>query len=561
MTPIPSPAHGGIAEQLEPLRARMRTTRPSVLAVSQTTLVLSPGDPLQGFQNSVQVILRWIAGRAGRRLPDQAWKGESFDLEEVGAQRVSAVALADPRYWAARLDDSDKNVPQRVWTTETSLGQSPEGGILFGARLTCVTRGESPPYERSLPGFVRQLIDLGYASLDGRRLNLAPWFIDSDAQVDSLLSLLRNRHRRADVIVFALPEQSEDPAQTLANADFVHQRTLGAAHVAIIGSAASFTLSDRVGKEFSVFRQAVRTYRAGFDEIRDQPFSHPLALPERIARWSPDGASTFEGFLVQQALANSVLGGDLEDRVPSFSTVRQAASRQNREAARAAGTDDKELLALALEENADLVKDLAAQKDDFEGLLSLAERDVRDARQEKAEMAALVSSLKARIGALEHRISTATGRVVEVPIPTSLENLEGWSRENLAGAVVLHNRAFQGAKKSEYNDPSLVYKALLVLRDQYVEMRRFGGAERKQSYAAALESLGLEESNTLAGANYEGDTYEVQYGGRPRLLESHLKRGNSREPRFCFRLYFFWDDDTEQVVVGWLPSHLQNRMS
>ena len=31
--------------------------------------------------------------------------------------------------------------------------------------------------------------------------------------------------------------------------------------------------------------------------------------------------------------------------------------------------------------------------------------------------------------------------------------------------------------------------------------------------------------------------------------------------RGSFRLYYFWDEDSQTVVVGWLPSHLDNSMT
>ena len=57
------------------------------------------------------------------------------------------------------------------------------------------------------------------------------------------------------------------------------------------------------------------------------------------------------------------------------------------------------------------------------------------------------------------------------------------------------------------------------------------------------------------------EQYEVLWGGKRRFLECHLKRGNSREPRNCLRIYFFWDEDDELIVVGHLPSHLTNEQT
>src|SRR5690606_819733 len=126
---------------------------------------------------------------------------------------------------------------------------------------------------------------------------------------------------------------------------------------------------------------------------------------------------------------------------------------------------------------------------------------------------------------------------------------EKWCQENLSGSVLLHNRAFQALKKSEYEDVAFIYKVLLLLRDYYVPMRRNGGDVLMKRYNEELKSLGLEETKTMAKnrAGEEGDTYKIKYGGKLCLLDKHLKAGNSREPRYCFRLYFFWDEDNEIV--------------
>jgi hypothetical protein len=44
-------------------------------------------------------------------------------------------------------------------------------------------------------------------------------------------------------------------------------------------------------------------------------------------------------------------------------------------------------------------------------------------------------------------------------------------------------------------------------------------------------------------------------------LDVHLKKGTSRESRHCLRIYFFWDEDSDQVVVGHLPDHLTNDLT
>src|SRR5687768_15409678 len=145
-----------LREQLAPLAAKLRPSHSLVQPVSQIHLRLKPDGNKDRFADAGKMVIRWMDNRAGRRLPPEAWQLSSFELAEVGAQRTAAVAISDPRYWAARLDDADKIVPQRTWITEVGLGIAPDGDVLFGARLICASRGDDAgQFERTVPGFVR----------------------------------------------------------------------------------------------------------------------------------------------------------------------------------------------------------------------------------------------------------------------------------------------------------------------------------------------------------------------------------------------------------------------
>ena len=62
---------------------------------------------------------------------------------------------------AARIDDADKSVPLRTWVTEIAIGLAETGDVLFGSRLICTSRGETLPYDRTVPGLVREVIATG----------------------------------------------------------------------------------------------------------------------------------------------------------------------------------------------------------------------------------------------------------------------------------------------------------------------------------------------------------------------------------------------------------------
>jgi hypothetical protein len=89
-------------------------------------------------------------------------------------------------------------------------------------------------------------------------------------------------------------------------------------------------------------------------------------------------------------------------------------------------------------------------------------------------------------------------------------------------------------------------------------MKTDASPERVSAYNSELQALRLENSPVGSAVITNKEKYTVTFGGRPRTLDLHLKNGVSREPHLCFRLYYFWDEESQSIVVGWLTSHLDN---
>lgn len=547
-----------MAEALQPLAARMRRKSSVVQLISQVELRLEGRNGKAAYDSALPAILNWMADRCGRPFPAEAYEGKSFAIDEVGAQYTEAVAIDEPLYWAARIDDADGTIPQRLWPIEVGLAPQADGSALFGCRLQCVSRGELAPVGRSVPRFVKEIVNCCQARLDGSPIEISPWRIATSDDVSTLVRLLRNPVRQHDVVVLSLPEGVDDWRQTIIPAERFARNLAGAAHIAVIASEASFALSELVGKEFSVFRQAVRTYRPKFDPDADEPFGHPLGLPHRIAAWD-GGAVAYERFLTSQVLADTVSGRDTKARLPAFSEVKRVAGELRRHSARVSGVSQDELLMLAEQEIVQLGQTLRETTDEFGSLIDLADAERKAALDDLAQAKQTIFFLQQRVASLEEK-QRSSGSAPEA-IPESLDGFEEWCRANLSGSVELHNRAFQGIKKSQYEDVSLIYQALLLLRDFYVPMRREGGLAAKKAFERRCRQLGLEDQPSFAGAGWgeQGDTYVVKYGDKRVLLDRHLKKGNDREERYCFRLYFAWDGENRHVIVGWLPSHLTTR--
>jgi hypothetical protein len=156
----------------------------------------------------------------------------------------------------------------------------------------------------------------------------------------------------------------------------------------------------------------------------------------------------------------------------------------------------------------------------------------------------------------------------EEVFPASLEKLEGWcnAESPRRERILILRRAVDEARNSRFEDVALVYKSLKLLTNEYWELRVNGGLDRKQKWHSGLRALGLSVAPSISPsrAGEQKNEYFVNYPvgslpGNNKFLEQHLRKGNDRDERFCFRLYFFWDKKKNLVVVGWLPSHLDTR--
>ena len=529
------------------------TNRIFVQVTSQISLEVRGDDAFREIQKR---ILKWAFDpkRILRGIPDEAWEGKSFEIDAENSEQAAVIALEDPKYWAFRLKEGHKD-GHRNWTTEVGLAEPEQGKIVFGCRVICSQRGNSEPYPRSIPRFVRGIAYKQDAWLDGRPTSPYPWFVDLEDDVNELVDFLSSPHRRHPVVAFAVPEDSDDLSQTAIQVDKFIRQTVGFVHSAVLSSNASYALTEKLGREFSVYRQAVRSYNPGFDPESDDLSDHPLATASTIREWESQTPNSFMDFLVQQTLRLTRPRDILEREHPPFQKVKRIVAERARSAAKAAGQSNTELLALADEE-------VRAAEEAAQENLALAV----NADAEKEQALSELRQINARYMALQARVDTLQAQVAVVVKPTidlpdSLEQIENWAKTHLAGAVELHNRALRGAKKAEYEDIKLIYNALLLLRDFYVPMRREGDAELRSAFKSRCQELGIEEQQTFSGnrAGEEGDSYYVRINQRPILLDRHLKKGTSRDPRYCFRLYFFWEKTTSQVVVGWLPSHLSTR--
>lgn len=521
--------------------------------------VVRAAEPLEAEAKIRRATLQWLEQRAGK-LPPEAWRFGPFAHDLGGsAAEVARVERSDDALWAARLRYPDEAHAGRVWRTELTLARR-NGELRFGLKLDLAAREEAPIVEVSVPRIARFVVkELGLRA-GSSRMSLTPLRCSDGG---ALAEHLRHPERVLPAIVLSLVDGPDQPWGEALDPKTLAQRLAGVAEVHVLPVAASFELTRALGKPWSCYLGAVRLYRAPFRPESDSFGRHPLILPERMATFARDTGVPLAVHLSLLAARESLGPAPLELEVPTFARVQQLARERDLAEARESGQSAEQLLELALEE----IRTLEDRIEEVERERSQREIELdellAEADRERSEALAELRAARARIQVLDERLRrAAVDPDVELPALESYDALEDWAGRHLAGRVVLLPRAIREAKDGQFQDVPLVGRALLYLAGPYRTMRIDGGEERLRLDKEALAALGLENSPVGGDLDYHADRFRVDWRGRKRLLDMHVKNGgNTRDPRRCLRIYYFWDADEQLVVVGSLPGHVRTGAS
>lgn len=555
------------APMLNPGRPWIRTTYQLAATIPAT-----PETVDKTLKDAAQSVIHWVEDRVPERLPQTAWNGETFRMEWPG-QKVEAIAIPEMGSWSFRYEHPDMPfgdrpaVPGRIWTTDVAYMKSGQN-IAVGVRAFCA----SLPYGGDAEVMLtrpRIVLDLAarYGMHDQRPLSRDPWLLNTEEDLLALHELLANRGRRLPVVLLTQPDKSKfqiHVSDYMLRPRELAKRCCGLAHVVQLPWELGYRWTELVGKPWSAYLGAVRTYMPGLDFDWDLPSDHPSTYAEKILFWKqPDddrmGEGPFSDFLVERlsqrlTVGRSDWGGLLF--VPEARTKHAEVARQN-------VTDERQWKPLYEQQIAALNEKIAELETEAEEYSDDAIRagKERDAFKEDNRQ------LRYQVDWLRQALSEKTGGAseTEIEIPSSYDDMQEWVNRNLVGRVVLHSRALRGLKDAIFEDVGLVYRGLLLLANEY-RNQQLGRDGANETFKRRCDELGLDFARAITKerAGEQGDEYFIRYptpSSAKQLLEWHLRKGKTKDDRHCLAIYFFWDDHTEQVVVGWLPSHLTNRMS
>ncbi|AIB12673.1 hypothetical protein ABAZ39_11865 [Azospirillum argentinense] len=527
------------AKALAPLSQRI----PRVVREHEVLRVTSwmPGDdPSAIARRAVAEVLKWAQRRAGGQLPAEAWDGRSFEFFS-GGRNSSAVRLqaGTSDIWAIRADDPDKTVPERVWTTEVVLGLLPGEPAKFGARLLVSTPEVNLPIEPHTPGFVQQVAAKCRLMAGSQAiLSTASEFIDGD-DPEALIDHLLDPGRVLPTFVLTLPDVASADTP-LIDPKSLARAVLGLAHVVVAHPATSWQLTERFGRRLSVFGGAARVYLPGFDDGAD-PYRHRLILMGELA--SAEGLARAMRWLRDTAAQESVRRTRLGSDVLTFAAIRSAALELYQTSLREGAASESKQLSAAQAQIIALQSQIEALRSEQDYYVTEYQKE-----RERAEVAEAQAQASAyRIQTISDQLKSVGGNPDQgIVLPTQWSDLDDWCDRQFAGRLVLTPRARRGVRKPEFEAVQTAAYCLLWLATNGRDQRINGGG--------SLSNIPV--MNGIQNAPCGADTYEFDWNGRRFSADWHIKNGgNVRDPVRCLRIYYCFDEQTQQIVVSDLPAH------
>jgi hypothetical protein len=506
-----------------------------------------------------------------------------FRLEVDPGTFVETVWKASTKIWAMRLVHADTGdvrspVAGRTFTTHVSFME--RGGSVEVAIQTLCTQPPSAPRDVDVvrPALVSRLSkELGLRDvlpMDGK-----PVVYTKDEETSDLRALLRNPYRSLPVVVFreapssasvVLPENGSEvvgpPPHVEFDTVFLAEKLLGYASVVHLEGEAAEAFPQKVPAEFRVDSGGVRVYQPAMDEWKAEPAErHPRFLEESLRYWSVAGAdgsirsgpTAFAEYLVRMVRSGMAQRTVDWRGVLRFPSVFDAFLEERQDNV---GPED------CLDCRGNYETRIAALRDEIERLKSENEYFVDEADHAENEVAVLRQDRFLLEERVTHLTEELEGKVVpagagDALVPANIESVPDWVRARLSRRLLLLTRAVRELRSADFEDVPLLCDALRLLAQDYYDMHV--GKLRVAEFTDRARTLGLTwgQSTDETQAGRYGEAYYVQYPlqqgrGRRTFLQQHLRKGTSFESRHCLRIYFFWGEEDQKVIVGSLPRHL-----
>lgn len=535
---------------------------PSRLALRTDPIVAFVGrlGTADGFDVTRKLACRWLKSKHFD-LPQNI----DDDFEVVSKDGGKAITVRSHDIWALQAETLDPRITGRRWRFELVLLRDEPAEPALGYVLYAVGPADALPPAPTIPRLAGDLIDkVGLYDLkDGSQLSTVPEHVESAAEVDGLVDRLQSPQRQRPIIVLS-SYRKDDQIKTLLDPDTLARKLRGLAHVVVLGleQRASWTLTDRLSKRFSVFGPTVRLFRPRFT-TEDISTRHPYWTPQ-ILEQTGSTLPWLQDELLRECAAASVRLLQNEDEIPAFDTVRTMVWKRRIDQIESKVVKLTDAVAYKAR-----IRELERALAESRGLENLAFEETEKLKSDLREVADERDDLSSKNIYLQHRVKKQEQQLGSVAadetvtFPDSWEHLEQWADDHLQDRVVLTTKAIQAARRSKFENVSFAYEVLKFLADAYVPSKRGeleGGIDALNAEKLRLR-VDISPVGDAAATHRFKHTYAARYKNREIPLDMHVKGNSDREPRYGFRLYFYWDASEKCVVVGSFPEHLDNGLS
>ena len=323
--------------------------------------------------------------------------------------------------------------------------------------------------------------------------------------------------------------------------------------------------------EWETCRKLAEAFRCGILE----PAPHELALREASRRYVEDPSTANRNALHAAASADRADDGSAEPAAAALDEIAFCldglVERFHSMADRKSTAEDSDDAEAAASEAPDAESALRAENAVLKAANREAEERIAALKQALGDAADENDGLRRDRHRLQQRIAALDGGepapaddapADDGPVPPleSYADLPAWTERHFPGRVALAGRALRALRGAAFEDVALVGKSIELLGTTYHEIKTEGGKASRETYECELRELRLQDAPGLSptAQGRARDDFSIEWNGRRLILDRHLKNNaKTRDPRYCFRLYFTWDDSAGQVVIGHLPGHMK----
>ena len=587
--------HGGLDERKgeeQLVRADMRLPkRPVPMSGSQLSVeaeVAPHADP-SATHECRRIAIDWLQGQMGTALPRKAQAHRSFT--HTGDDAVGrAIRTRDGRgdYWAAQLERTPREGQATV--TEVVVAQPEVRSALVRIKVFDRSVVPTDPVSQYPGEMFAEMAECTPLLLGGRTLSHTPIVVDSPETMRGFHRMLVDPGRRMPFAVVSVPPDLDDPGVLRTQWESLARILTGLAIVWVLPPKMTYRLSDQVSKSLSVFLGAWRFYRPGFNNLADRSH-HPLFLKNRMEdeRGMEETARQFLTMAIEERMragSDGHLSIGYDDlareeaaagRVPARLVARLRDSLRSG-AAEPARAEDASASA------GDRVQMLG---DAPYGQFGTAQASVREPGPGVSETDAAIGEQAApdgrkkptateRAGTWTHRYNEALRRADQAererdearrrvdqltelvralggnpdaatPFPTAWEQFARWCDENLGERVSLAGEVRRALRGAEFEDVALAARCIHWLAHDYRDECLRGGNPHMHGCIHQIDE-------SVYNLPCDADCLVCKWGGQHHPVKWHLQCGaDGHDPRHCLCIYYFWDEETQRVVVASMP--------